>query len=90
MSDVRQSSHSRVRDCSKKAFSIPARALNTVQLFTPTIIQELGFTAAQAQLLTIPPFACGCVATIAVGLYSDKYNLRGPFIIGSCLIALVG
>ncbi|KAJ7899091.1 major facilitator superfamily domain-containing protein [Mycena leptocephala] len=83
-------SHSRVRDCSKKAFSIPARALNTVQLFTPTIIQELGFTAAQAQLLTIPPFACGCVATIAVGLYSDKYNLRGPFIIGSCLVALVG
>jgi nitrate/nitrite transporter NarK len=63
---------------------------NIVQLFTPTIIQELGFTAAQAQLLTIPPFACGCVATIAVGLYSDKYNLRGPFIIGSCLVALVG
>ncbi|KAF8199780.1 major facilitator superfamily domain-containing protein [Mycena galopus ATCC 62051] len=51
-----------------------------IALFTPTIVQELGFTAAQAQLLTIPPFVCGCIATIGIGLLSDKYNLRGPFI----------
>ncbi|KAJ6594269.1 major facilitator superfamily domain-containing protein [Mycena capillaripes] len=61
-----------------------------IALFTPTIIQELGFTAAQAQLLVVPPFALGCVATILVGFYSDKYNSRGPFIIGSCFVALVG
>ncbi|KAJ7217701.1 major facilitator superfamily domain-containing protein [Mycena pura] len=61
-----------------------------IALFTPTIVQELGFTAAQAQLLTIPPFVCGCFATIAVGLLSDKYNLRGPFVIGSSLVGLVG
>ncbi|KAJ6476017.1 major facilitator superfamily domain-containing protein [Mycena vitilis] len=61
-----------------------------IALFTPTIIQELGFTAAQAQLLTIPPFAAGCVATILIGFLSDKYNLRGPFIIGPSLLALVG
>ncbi|KAJ7130834.1 major facilitator superfamily domain-containing protein [Mycena crocata] len=61
-----------------------------IALFTPTIVQQLGFTAAQAQLLTIPPFVCGCFATIAVGLLSDKYNMRGPFIIGPCLVALIG
>ncbi|KAJ7451736.1 major facilitator superfamily domain-containing protein [Mycena galericulata] len=61
-----------------------------IALFTPTIVQELGFTAAQAQLLTVPPFVCGCIATIGVGFLSDKYNLRGPFIIGPCLVALVG
>ncbi|KAJ6498956.1 MFS general substrate transporter [Mycena sanguinolenta] len=61
-----------------------------IALFTPTIVQELGFTAAQAQLLTIPPFACGCIATIAIGLLSDKYNLRGPFIIGPCFVSLIG
>ncbi|KAJ7045875.1 major facilitator superfamily domain-containing protein [Mycena alexandri] len=61
-----------------------------IALFTPTIVQELGFTAAQAQLLTIPPFVSGCVATIVVGFLSDKYNMRGPFIIGPCLVALVG
>jgi len=61
-----------------------------IALFLPTIVNELGFTAAQAQLLTVPPFVAGCIATIALGFVSDKYNLRGPFIIGSCLLALVG
>ncbi|KAJ7594505.1 major facilitator superfamily domain-containing protein [Mycena floridula] len=59
-----------------------------IALFLPTIVNELGFTAAQAQLLTVPPFAAGCLATILVGYYSDKYNLRGPFIIGPCLLAM--
>ena len=35
-----------------------------ISLFTPTIVHELGFSAANAQLLTVPPFFCGCVATI--------------------------
>ncbi|KAJ7071997.1 major facilitator superfamily domain-containing protein [Mycena amicta] len=61
-----------------------------IALFTPTIVQQLGFTAAQAQLLTVPPFICGCVATIAIGFLSDRYHLRGPFIIGPAFVALVG
>jgi len=61
-----------------------------ISLFLPTIINSLGFSAADAQLLTIPPFVAGCIATISVGYLSDKYNLRGPFIIGGCLVSLVG
>ncbi|KAF4598010.1 hypothetical protein EYR40_006359 [Pleurotus pulmonarius] len=61
-----------------------------IALFTPTIVNLLGFTAAQAQLLTIPPFVIGCLFTILVGIYSDRYNLRGPFIVGGCLVALIG
>ncbi|KAF7305963.1 hypothetical protein HMN09_00750700 [Mycena chlorophos] len=61
-----------------------------IALFTPTIVQELGYTAAQAQLLTVPPFVCGCIATIAIGILSDKYNLRGPFIIGPAFVSLIG
>ncbi|KAH6885643.1 major facilitator superfamily domain-containing protein [Coprinopsis sp. MPI-PUGE-AT-0042] len=41
----------------------------SISLFTPTIVRELGFSAANAQLLTIPPFVAGCIATIAVGIY---------------------
>ncbi|KAF8893538.1 major facilitator superfamily domain-containing protein [Infundibulicybe gibba] len=55
-----------------------------IALFSPTIVQELGFTAAQAQLLTVPPFVAG------FGIISDRRNLRGPFIIGGCVIALIG
>lgn len=32
----------------------------------------------------------GCIATIAVGVLSDKYHLRGPFVIGGCLVSLIG
>ncbi|KAF8149437.1 phthalate transporter [Crassisporium funariophilum] len=61
-----------------------------IALFTPTIVLELGFSAANAQLLTVPPFFCGCVTTIIIGHFSDKYNKRGPFIILGCFISLIG
>ncbi|KAF5346736.1 hypothetical protein D9756_010402 [Leucocoprinus leucothites] len=61
-----------------------------VALFTPTIVHALGYSAANAQLLTIPPFVAGCIATIAIGVYSDKLNSRGPFVIVGCLVSLVG
>lgn len=37
----------------------------SISLFTPTIVRGLGYSAANAQLLTIPPFVAGCIATIA-------------------------
>ncbi|KIM45557.1 hypothetical protein M413DRAFT_430226 [Hebeloma cylindrosporum] len=61
-----------------------------ISLFTPTIVHNLGFSAANAQLLTVPPFFCGCIATIIVGHLSDKYNRRGPFIILGCFVSFVG
>jgi Sec-independent protein secretion pathway component TatC len=61
-----------------------------VALFLPTIIQNLGFSAAGAQLLTVPPFACSCISTIIFGIYSDKLNLRGPFILLGAVISLIG
>jgi hypothetical protein len=61
-----------------------------IALFTPTIINELGYSAANAQLLTVPPFAAGCFFTIFVGIYSDKCRLRGPVVIGCASVSLVG
>ncbi|KAJ3568006.1 hypothetical protein NP233_g5997 [Leucocoprinus birnbaumii] len=61
-----------------------------IALFTPTIVNALGYSAANAQLLTIPPFVAGCIVTIAVGILSDKLNSRGPFIISGSLVSLVG
>ncbi|KAG1845305.1 MFS general substrate transporter [Suillus subalutaceus] len=61
-----------------------------IALFSPTIINELGYSAANAQLLSVPPFVAGAIATVIFGIYSDKYNLRGPFIIGGALVSLVG
>ncbi|OJA18673.1 hypothetical protein AZE42_08862 [Rhizopogon vesiculosus] len=60
-----------------------------IALFTPTIINELGYSATSAQLLSIPPFVAGCIATVLVGIYSDKCNLRGPFIIGGTFVSML-
>jgi len=56
----------------------------------PTIIADLGYTAARAQLLSVPPFICGCIATLIIGIYSDRVNVRGPIITCCVLVALIG
>ncbi|KAH8994728.1 MFS general substrate transporter [Lactarius hatsudake] len=61
-----------------------------VALFTPSIIHDLGFSAANAQLLSVPPFACACVCTIIVTFYSDRLHLRGPFIVLCSTISMIG
>jgi hypothetical protein len=53
-------------------------------LFIPTIINNLGYTAANAQLLSTPPYVAGCIFTVAIGILSDnmkktwtlRYSLR--------------
>ncbi|KAG9220505.1 hypothetical protein CCMSSC00406_0003961 [Pleurotus cornucopiae] len=62
----------------------------SISLFAPTIVHQLGFSSAQAQLLTVPIFACGCCSTVVIGILSDKFNTRGPFIIGCALVSMVG
>ncbi|KAI9566945.1 major facilitator superfamily domain-containing protein [Boletus coccyginus] len=68
-------------------FSVPAYA---IAFFTPTIINELGYSAANSQLLSIPPYAASCIYVILVGIYSDRHHLRGPYVIAAALIGVVG
>lgn len=64
--------------------------LYSIALFLPTIIHDLGYSAARAQLLTVPPFVCSCITTIIAGIYSDKLNARGPFILLADVVSLIG
>ncbi|CCM02520.1 uncharacterized protein FIBRA_04622 [Fibroporia radiculosa] len=54
-------------------------------LFLPTIINQLGYTATPANLLTVPVYVCACIVTCGVGFVADKYGGRGYLNIG-CLI----
>ncbi|ETN46418.1 uncharacterized protein HMPREF1541_00602 [Cyphellophora europaea CBS 101466] len=56
----------------------------------PTIILQLGYTSANAQLLTIPIYLLGAIATIVVSRIADKRQSRWPFIIGPYAVAAVG
>lgn len=59
-------------------------------LFLPTIINNMGYTSTQAQLLTVPPYACAAVVTIAVGFAADRTRQRGIYNIVFSLIGVVG
>ncbi|KAE8375048.1 major facilitator superfamily domain-containing protein [Aspergillus bertholletiae] len=62
----------------------------TLSLFLPTIIKELGYTAAEAQLLSVPPYAVAFVLTITVAILSERTHRRAPFIMGSTALACIG
>ena len=61
-----------------------------VALFTPTIVHDLGYSAANAQLLSVPPFACAGVSAAIICFYSDRANLRGPFMVLCSTISMIG
>ncbi|KAH6991326.1 major facilitator superfamily domain-containing protein [Ilyonectria sp. MPI-CAGE-AT-0026] len=64
--------------------------LYTLSLFLPTIIKDLGYTAAKAQLLTIPPYAVAFITTLSVAVASEKLGKRAVFIAGSSAVASIG
>ncbi|QIW99183.1 hypothetical protein AMS68_004701 [Peltaster fructicola] len=64
--------------------------LYTLSLFLPSIIKSLGYTAANAQLLTIPPYALATILTALYAWVSERSGRRAPFIIFSNFVAVIG
>ncbi|OAX82139.1 hypothetical protein ACJ72_03509 [Emergomyces africanus] len=56
----------------------------------PTVIRDLGYTAANAQLMTIPIYVAAMMLTLTFAFFSDRYETRTPFIMGGFSIAVVG
>ena len=65
-----------------------------ISFFLPSIINELGYTATTAQLLTIPIYATAAVVALIVCWASDKAARSGrsrwPYVFGSLCTVLVG
>lgn len=64
--------------------------LYTLSLFLPTIISNLGYTAATAQLLTVPPYAFAFITTATIAVLSERVGQRAIFIGGSAIFAAIG
>jgi MFS family permease len=64
--------------------------LYAFSLFLPTIIAQLGYKSTQAQLMSVPPYACAAVLTISVGYFADRTGQRGLCNIFVSLIGVVG
>jgi cyanate permease len=67
--------------------SLPGYTLN---LFLPTIINDLGYSAAQAQLLSIPPYLLGFITTMFITVLVERTKRRALFIIGGSAVGIVG
>ncbi|KAK9241153.1 major facilitator superfamily domain-containing protein [Lipomyces kononenkoae] len=65
-----------------------ALPLYTVTLFLPTIIANLGYKAADAQLLTVPPYAVATVVSISIALLSERYNSRAVLAVIGYIVLL--
>lgn len=61
-----------------------------VSIFMPTILRDLGWTATKAQLYSVPPYVCACVAAIAVAFISDKTRRRGIYLAAFTFLGIAG
>ncbi|KAF2848512.1 major facilitator superfamily transporter [Plenodomus tracheiphilus IPT5] len=67
--------------------SVPSQAFS---IFLPLVVQGLGYSSLQANLMSIPPYICGAIGLYAFALSSDHRKERGIHIILGIAIALVG
>lgn len=59
-------------------------------LFLPTIIKGLGYTANEAQLWSVIPYAVAAVVTVIVAFLSDRLKLRGVVMLCVLPLAIIG
>ncbi|THZ84376.1 MFS general substrate transporter [Aureobasidium pullulans] len=64
--------------------------LYTLSLFLPSIIKSLGYTASNAQLLSIPPYALATTLTVIYAITAEKFRRRNVFIMTSSLTGIIG
>lgn len=56
----------------------------------PTIIRDLGYSAARAQLFTVPPYAAATILTVVIAYLSERTRKRAPFIMFTSSLAIIG
>ncbi|KAI8236565.1 putative transporter [Colletotrichum sp. SAR 10_86] len=61
-----------------------------ISVFMPTILNDLGWTATKAQLMSVPPYVVACASAVTVAYISDKTRQRGIYLALFSLIAVIG
>ncbi|KAI0007662.1 MFS general substrate transporter [Xylariaceae sp. FL0662B] len=59
-------------------------------LFLPTIIAGMGYTANEAQLWSVIPYAAATVVTVFTAFLSDHFRIRGLIMLCSLPLAIIG
>ncbi|KAF1845055.1 MFS general substrate transporter [Cucurbitaria berberidis CBS 394.84] len=61
-----------------------------VSFVLPTIIKNLGYSAATAQAMTAPPYIFACLVTVFSGWAADRYKQRMLSVLLPNLLAMIG
>ncbi|KAJ7490999.1 major facilitator superfamily domain-containing protein [Mycena latifolia] len=64
--------------------------LYSLAYFTPSIVVSLGYTAARAQLMSVPPFSVAFVLTMITAYVSDRYQCRGAVTVFASVLCTIG
>ncbi|BEI82522.1 hypothetical protein CcaverHIS002_0303900 [Cutaneotrichosporon cavernicola] len=72
------------------AFFSAVVPLYCFSLFSPTIINQLGYTAGKAQLMSVPPYVAASFMTVFMGWLSDRLKVRSPFIVCLGIVGAIG
>ncbi|KZT75148.1 MFS general substrate transporter [Daedalea quercina L-15889] len=59
-------------------------------LFTPTIINQLGYTSTAANLLSVPVYVWACIVTVIVGILGDRLGKRAAINLALFTTGLAG
>lgn len=65
-------------------------SFSSLPVFLPTILEDMGFTAINAQGLTAPPYFASFLVTIATTWLADRLQQRGLVIALSSLVGAIG
>lgn len=61
-----------------------------LNLFLPSIIKDIGYTAAGAQIRSVPVFMAAAVCALATAYLSDRFRHRFSFCVFGVMTAAVG
>lgn len=64
--------------------------LYSISLCLPSIVQGLGYTATNANFLTVPIYITACGLSLGVAFWADRKNTRFPPLITSYCVMFVG
>lgn len=64
--------------------------MNSMALFTPSILRAMGYSGVDSQLMSVPPYVWAAAVCVSVTLMSDRTNVRGPWILGVMPVTVVG
>ncbi|KAK3332977.1 major facilitator superfamily domain-containing protein [Cercophora scortea] len=67
--------------------SVPSTAFS---VFLPLVVEGMGYSSLQANLMSVPPFICGAAGLYMFAASSDAHRERGYHIVAGILLSLVG